>query len=357
MGRNFGRVVAVGAALAGSVAYPGEVQAFIPMASTTLTMAVADTGGPTPAAVAFARDVDRLSHGALLITFRIPAQQTADGEAVVLRDVEQGAVPLGLIPTRAWDVAGVSSFAALQAPFLITDYALLKKVLDGPVGRGMLAGTRKSGVRTLGLMAYDLHVPLGAQRPFVKVSDFRGAILRVPSNSPLTAAILEALGGKAASIASGPELFAALKSGAVDGAISSIGFTLLNGYYGAAKYLTTNLVFFPRVDSVGINEHAFEALTPHQRAILTAAAVATTPKSSVGLSTRDQQNVGILCRTGLRIANSTAAQIAALRRAEQPVYAYLETNRATAVRIAKIQVLKKKTKPTRPLAIPKGCAA
>jgi C4-dicarboxylate-binding protein DctP len=250
----------------------------------------------------------------------------------------------------------VSSFAALQAPFLITDYALLKKVLDGPVGRGMLAGTRKSGVRTLGLMAYDLHVPLGAQRPFVKVPDFRGATLRVLSNSPLTAAILEALGGKAASIASGPELFAALKSGAVDGAISSIGFTLTNGYYGAAKYLTTNLAFFPRVDSVGINEHAFETLTPHQRAILTAAAVATTRTSFVGINSRDQQSVGILCRTGLRIAKSTTAQIAALRRAEQPMYAELNHDPVTAARIRRIQALKRHTRATPPPRTPAGCA-
>lgn len=228
--------------------------------------------------------------------------------------------------------------------------------MRGPVGRGMLAGTRPSGVRTLGLAAVDLHVPLGARRPFVDLPDFRGATLRVPSNSRLTAAILEALGGKAVSITSGPDLFAALRSGTVDGAVSALWPIWSNGYYGAAKYVTINLVFFPVVASVGINEQAFEALTPAERTILTKAAAETTRATFVGIRARDQLQLRLLCRTGLKVATATSAQLAALRRAVQSVYASLNTDRATATRIAKIQALKKKTKPTRPLRIPEGCA-
>jgi TRAP-type C4-dicarboxylate transport system substrate-binding protein len=356
MGSVISQAMAAGVLLVIALGAPGEVHAK-PRSPTVLTMAVADTGGPPSAGAAFATSVRRLSKGALLIALRIPAQQTADGEAVVIRDVEQGSVPLGWIPTRAWDAAGLATFTALQAPFLITNYALLQKVLEGPVGRGMLAGTRASGVRTLGLAAIDLHVPLGARWSFVGPTDFRGATLRVPSNSPLTAAILEALGGKAASIASGPDLFAALKSGTVDGAVSAISYTLFNGYYGAAKYLTTNLVFFPRIDSVGINEQAFEALTPNERSILTKAAAETTRRSFVGIRARDQQQLRLLCRTGLKVATSTSAQLAALRRAEQPVYASLDTNHGTATRIGKIQALKKKTKATPPPRTPAAAPA
>ena len=109
------------------------------------------------------------------------------------------------------------------------------------------------------------------------------------------------------SITSGPDLFAALKSGAVDGAVSSLPFILSNGYYGAAKYVTANLVFFPYVGSFGINEDAFEALTPAQCAILAKAATDATRRSFSGVRDRDERLLQLLCRTGLKVATSTSA--------------------------------------------------
>jgi len=350
------RVVAQAAVLVVVLSAPGDIHAR-PLSPTVLTMVVADAGGLPDAGASFAKNVQRLSKGALLITLRFHARQTADGELVVIHEVEQGAFSLGWIPTRAWDAVGVSTFAALQAPFLITTYALLQKVLEGPVGRSMLAGTRSSGIRTLGLVAVDLHIPLGVRQAFVGPADFRGKAVRIPSNSPLTAAIMDALGGTAVSIASGPDEFAALQSGAIDGALSSPTFILSNGYYGAAKYMTPNLVFFPYVGTFGINEDVFEALTSTQRAILAKAAAQTTRSSFSGIRARDERLIRLLCRTGLKVARSTTAQLAALRRAEQSVYASLAANRATAARIAKIRALKAKTGPTRPLRIPSGCAA
>jgi TRAP-type C4-dicarboxylate transport system substrate-binding protein len=326
-------------------------------APVSLTLQVADTGGIPAAGVSFARAVQRLSHGSLLIVVRTAAQQTADGELRLVREVEKGTAALAWLPTRAWDAVGRPTFAALQAPFLLTNYAVLKKVLQGAIGKGMLAGTRPAGVRTLGLAAVDLHVPLGARRPFRTVADFRGTTLRVPSSSALTTSILDALGARSASIASGPELYSALKSGTVDGAVSSLLYVFSNGYYTAAKYLTVNLAFFPYVGSVGINESAFESLSPSDRAVLVRAAAEMTRRSFAGIRGRDEGLLRILCQAGLEAATATPSQLAELRRAEQPVYAELEADALTARRIKMIQALKKKTKPTLPLSIPSGCAA
>ncbi len=198
---------------------------------------------------------------------------------------------------------------------------------------------------------------LGARRAFVDPAAFHGAVLRVPSNSALTSAILAALGTRAASIASGPDLISALKSGTVDGAVTSPLWILRNGYYGAAKYLTTNLIFFPLVGSVAINEHAFETLTPTERSILRKAAAEMTRTSFVGIRARDQLQLRLACLSGLKVATARTSQLSALRRAEQRVYTDLEADRATAARIATIQALKKETKPTSPVRTPTGCAA
>jgi TRAP-type C4-dicarboxylate transport system substrate-binding protein len=350
------RIVAVVPALALAVAAPGDIDARAG-SPTVLVMAAPDAGSIPDAGSEFAKIVQRLSKGSLVVTIRFAAQQRADGEPLVIHDVQQGNVALGWIPTRAWDAVGVPTFASLQAPLVITNYSLLAKVLEGPVGRGMRAGTLTSGIRTLGLAAVDLHVPLGARRPFVSAADFRGATFRVPSNSPLTSAILGALGGTSVAIASGPNLFAALKSGTVDGAVSSLPYVLSNGYYGAAKYLTTNLVFFPYVGSIGINVRVFNALPPVERAILEKAAAETTRRSFVGIRARDQRLLRFLCRTGLKMATASSSRLSALRRAEQPVYAALRADAATASRISKIQSLNRKSKPPPPLRIPRECSA
>ena len=132
---------------------------------------------------------------------------------------------------------------------------------------------------------------------------------------------------------------------------------LLNGYYQVARYLTANLVFFPRVDAISINARAFQALTQQQRSVLKKAAEQTVQSSFKGLATRDQEQLRLLCLSGLRVAASTKAQLAALLRAEQPVYTMLRAHRATAKRIAGIQKLKKATRPNAPLRVPAGCAA
>jgi len=264
---------------------------------------------------------------------------------------------MGWVPTRVWDTQGLATFTALQAPFLITDYPLLKKVLTGTVGRGMLPGTRARGIRTLALAVDDLRRLLGARRPFVAPADFRGAKLSVTFLSNVSSATLEALGATLVMIAPGLEVAAALMDGTVDGAETSLGTMVGNGYYSVAKHVTPNLVFFPRVAAISVNERAFQALTAEQRSILQQAAGETTTTSFTGLAARDQEQLRVLCLAGMKASSSTTAQLTALLRAVKPVYTMLRRNRATANRIAQIQALKKAARPAPPLRIPAGCAA
>jgi len=180
--------------------------------------------------------------------------------------------------------------------------------------------------------------------------------LRFPSNSSLTSAIMTALGGSSVAVASGADLVTALQAGSVDGAVTSPGIVLTNGYNSVAKLLTIDLVFFPRVDSVAINERAFEGLRPADRRILMQAAVEMTKRAVKGLRARDELQLSVLCRTGLKVYTSTSAQRAAMRRTVQPVYSELEHDPTLARPIRQIEALKKRVNPPAPLQIPAGCA-
>ena len=327
-----------------------------PPTPLTLTVAIGSNLDAPPAGVAFAGAVRRLSKGEIVVVFRSTGL-TSDSERLAIQQVRAGSAPMAWIPTRGWDTQGVKAFTALQAPLLVTDYALLRKVLTGEVARAMLGGTMGVGVRTLGLAAADLRLILGARKPFLAPADFRGAKIRVPAGSAVTSSILEALGAVPMEIASSADLSSALQDGTLDGAETSLGYILLNGYQRVASHVTTNLVLFPRVDSIAVNEASFRRLTSKQRSILARAAVETTTRSFAGLQARDQLQLRLLCGVGLKAASSSPADLAAVRSALLPVYATLQEHRPTAARIAQIRKLKKTTRPGAALRIPAGCAA
>src|SRR6185503_16236112 len=74
-----------------------------------------------------------------------------DNELRLIRDLRAGRVATAYVPSRAWERAGLPGFRALQAPFLIDDYGLLKDVATGEVGARMLASLDKAGLVGLGL--------------------------------------------------------------------------------------------------------------------------------------------------------------------------------------------------------------
>ena len=54
---------------------------------------------------------------------RHPARAVADWDQVVAPAIADGTYDLGLVPSRAWDVLGVTSLRALNTPFLVTSDA------------------------------------------------------------------------------------------------------------------------------------------------------------------------------------------------------------------------------------------
>ena len=106
--------------------------------------AIRATDPDTPIAEYFAAQVEKISGGKLRIQVVLDAAggDVPDTEARIVRMVRDGRLDLGWIGARAWDELGVTSFQALQAPFLIDSYPLLERVTTGPLAGEMLAGLR-----------------------------------------------------------------------------------------------------------------------------------------------------------------------------------------------------------------------
>jgi TRAP-type transport system periplasmic protein len=319
-------------------------------AAVELRLAVAYPADEADAPVvrSFASRVARLSGGSLRVrvVFDAAGQQIVDPEARVAHMVRAGSFDLGWIGSRAWDRLGVTSFQALQAPFLVTSYTLLDRIATGPLPRRMLDGLTRQGFVGLALVPDRLRYPIGARHPLASPADFAGARVRViPSRA--TEALMRALGATPVHI-SGAGVDTAMARREIDGTEHSLGTTWPGGHY-----LTANVTFFAKALTLFAGRRAYDDLDQDQRAALRKAAERTIADVAAHAPPEDTL-VRRYCDGG-RLVAASRDDLAALVRAAKPVYAQFERDPQTKALIAAIRRLKAHT-PVPPTAAPPHCA-
>ena len=199
-------------------------------------------------------------HVRIQLIFDALGQSRPDVEPRVAGFVRDGRFDLGWIGARAWDELGVTSFQALQAPFLITDYTLLNRVVTSSLARTMLAGLKDARVVGLALIPDLLRYPDTARRPLASAADFQGARLRAfPSKA--TDMLLRALGATPEHV-SGSAISAEIASGRIDGTETSLPLAPLH------SIITGNVPLFPRVNTLFVNPAVLAKLTSDERSVL-----------------------------------------------------------------------------------------
>ena len=120
-------------------------------APEVLRLAVADDAEQPDAPFAryFARRVSALSDGSVRVrvVWDAAGQSSPGYELGIAQRVRDGDFELGWMGSRAWDRMGITSFQALQAPFLVTDYGLLGRIATGPLGGADARGTGRPRLR------------------------------------------------------------------------------------------------------------------------------------------------------------------------------------------------------------------
>jgi len=284
----------------------------------------------------FAEEVNRLSAGAVRI---IILPNWRDGQATFERGtiaaVRAGTVDLGAVASRAWDSVGVTSFRALGAPLLIDSYALQQRVLTSPISGKMLAGLRSTGLVGLGVLPGTLRRPLGARRPLLAPSDYRGLRIGL-QQSRLASATLRALGATPVPIAAGDP------AETLDGVESNVTAIVNTHQDRHARYLTTNVVLWPRPLVIFASRQTLARLTPAQRELLRRAVAADLTPETKHLVSFERLATATECSQGrMRFVAASPADVAAMRRAAQPFYDGLERDPQTDRFVAEIQRMRR----------------
>ena len=325
--------------------------------TTTLKMATMEPRGApyTDSVLEYARQVKQLSDGSLRVQIIWDgAEQLLGGygpkaEQDVAGLVQSGKLAAALIPARAWDELGVTSLQALQAPFLVSSEQLVEQIVQSELAEELLAGLEEAGVVGLTLIPESLRHPVGFARPLLTVDDFAGATIRAPlSNASYR--LLEALAAKPIDTCC-DEFSLAVTNGSIAGAEAA--FNVI-GILPRPGTMTANITFFPKVNTIVVNDDVFRRLGDKQQEILREAAGKTLRFKLVNASS-EVEDAAVYCRNGGTIAFASEADVEALQQAARPVYDALEADEQTRELIAQFRRMKAESSGAVPL--PQGCAA
>lgn len=185
-----------------------------------------------------------------------------------LNQVRQGVIQM----TDASDGNYASVFKDIQVfsmPFLFKDEATALKVLDGPLGQRLAERMREAtGIRVLGWWESGGFKHYSANKPMREPGDMKGMKIRVLA--PIFGVPVQALGGSPATIAF-PELYAALKTGVVDGQDNAVWVFNLVKFYEVQKYLMLSGHIYS-FGPLAVNDAWYQGLSPDLRKVVDDAA-------------------------------------------------------------------------------------
>ena len=321
---------------AGSTATSTPLEAPATAKPITLRLVVYDNrGSPSePYVLEFIDQVKTLSGGSIVVepTWNAGAQTSPGTEPDAIKAVLAAKYDLGLVASRGWDADNVTSFQALQAPFLINNDALAIAVATSDIAKQMLDSLSPAGAVGLTLWPEDLRHPFSvvAGKSLLSPADFAGLKIRVPI-SEVSDLLIQTLGGSPVFADSGYQ-------GAESGLSHGVGLI-------GSPTATGNVTFFPLFQVLFANGASFKQLSQAQQTVLYEAAAAAQKKAIAGHPS-DADNGKAWCAHGSGIVMASNDQIAAFEQAAQPVFDSIKKDPANSKWIAAIQDLKAKTAPS-----------
>jgi TRAP-type C4-dicarboxylate transport system substrate-binding protein len=309
--------------------------------------------GSLPALDDLIQTVADESNGNLTIdvVYDVGAEQP-DAEQTIVRGVAEGRWDLGIVGTRVFDTLGIHAFAPLTAPLVIDSYPLEAAVVTSDIPTQMLASLTPLGVSGLGVFADGLSKPVGVNQPFLQRRDWRGATF-ASFRSQGAARSIVSLGAEPSDLWGAP-LDEAIAAGDIQGFDKSLRVYSGRTMWRAAPYVTANVNLWPQTEAL-IGNPAELASLPTDQASLLSGAIQAEITRSPDLADVDQGLVPILCASGTRLEEASAADLLAIRSSIRSVYEALRTDEATSSLFAQIERLKRVTPPGPPLEIPPQC--
>lgn len=237
-------------------------------APVTLKLAhVVSTSAPYHiGATEFAKLVDLKTKGQIKVEI-YPGGQLGKGERECVEGLQIGTIDL--VVTSTGPVGGfVPQMLVVDLPFLFRDNGHVDKVLDGPIGEGLLKDLSKAGIYGIAFWENGFRNLTNNKRPVNKPEDTKGLKLRTMENEVHMDAF-RTLGADPTPMTWG-EVYTSLQQGVIDGQENPINIIRTHKIYEVNKHLSlTGHVYSPAL--LLMNEKKFKGLSPDlQKALIEA---------------------------------------------------------------------------------------
>ena len=239
-------------------------------AKTTLRMATVtpDHHAYTQGAREFARLVEEGTKGDVIVKV-FGGGQLGKGERELLEGLQLGTIDLAVTATGP-----VSNFSedmgVVDLPFLFTSNEHVDKVLDGPIGRGLLDGLEKANIKGLAFFENGFRNFTNSKKSLISPKDFEGLKFRTMEN-PVHLASVRQLGAQAVPMSWG-EVYTSLQTGVIDGQENPVAIVYAFKLSEVQKYLSlTGHFYSPAPVSMSLKK--FKSLKPEYQKVLLDAAL------------------------------------------------------------------------------------
>lgn len=254
-------------------------------------------------------------------------------DTAAVADVRRGELDLAIVDARTLDRVGATSFRAALAPFLVDSLALEERVLEGPIGRRMLAGVDKAGLVGVGVLPGPLRRPVGFTRSLTVLGEFRDAVVGTVPFS-IASDTFRLLGARAVTAD-----FPRATKGSPDGADVTVAELDATGY--EARSIAADVVLWPHVLVVVANEKRFRLLSEAQQALLRRASREAIATAVARIRTQELAGLARICeREAAELETTTRGQRTALLRAVNTIYDDLAWDPLTSELLGEIQRLR-----------------
>ena len=203
-------------------------------------------GYPTVEAIQrMGKKLEKETNGRISIQM-YPSMQLG-GEKEMIEQAQVGALQIARISVGAMGPV-VDELNVFNLPFVFRDEAHMRKVIDGPIGQGLLekvTASPQSRLVVLGWMDAGTR-NVYSNKPVTKPEDLKGQKIRMMGN-PLFVETMNAMGGNGVAMGFN-ELYGALQTGVVDGAENNPPTLLAQNHYTVSKvYSLTGHLIIPEI--------------------------------------------------------------------------------------------------------------
>jgi tripartite ATP-independent transporter DctP family solute receptor len=204
-------------------------------------------------------------------TFKIYHSASLGNESSILQQIQLGTVDLGVITSGP--IGNFNKKIQLfDLPFIFKDYKQADKILDGPIGQGVLNSLAKQGFKGMHFLENGFRNLTNNIRPVHTVADVKGLKIRTMA-APMHVKLWRMLGANPTPM--GWPINTALQQGTIDGQENPLWVIDKYKLYEVQKYLSfTRHVYSPLVFIMNLNK--FKALSKNdQKLFLKAAKIAS----------------------------------------------------------------------------------